>query len=412
MTISPKAVVVLAGARDHYQLPLALQEGKSLHTLVTDMYWPADRKWLSLSLNSFLPEDKVAARFCSGLDSRRVRVSAGALCASAIMKATKTARLNRYKDKILSKEAKRIALRNQAPLFCYSYYASEAFKPSGEVPRHRFLFQLHPHPKAVRGILLEEMNRVPQAKSSLIMEHELSLREQDFNELASEPNRANGWVAASSYTARTLSDQGIAEDQIHVVPYGVDASTFTRRLRPPSATMPFTIVCVGSLIQRKGLSYLLDAVRLLGSRRIRVLLCGRGVVDRPLIHQYSDLNLELNLGLSRNDLVRQIHNADVFVLPSLAEGFAHVILEAMSCGLPIIATDHTCAPDVIMEGEQGFIVPIRDPKAIAEKLAWGIDHRSDLASMGEAAATHARLFTWERFRAGIRAAYKQMLAST
>jgi glycosyltransferase involved in cell wall biosynthesis len=156
---------------------------------------------------------------------------------------------------------------------------------------------------------------------------------------------------------------------------------------------------------------LLDAVRIIGSRKIRLLLCGRGLVDRQLINQYSDLDIEVQLGLPRNELVRRIHQADVFVLPSLAEGFAHVILEAMSCGLPIIATDHTCAPDVIVNGEHGFIVPIRSAQAIAEKMAWGIDNRADLAAMGESAAARSCLFSWERFRGGIREAYARMLSS-
>jgi glycosyltransferase involved in cell wall biosynthesis len=407
----PKAVVALAGARDHFQLPLALQESDLLHTLVTDMYLPADRKWFSFSLDSFLRDEVVSTRFCSGLDSRRVRISRSALCAFALMKIAPSLKLNRYKDRALSRKARLIALRDNVPLFCYSYYASKAFKQKGETPKYRFLFQLHPHPETVRRILLDEIERAPYAEPSLRMEHELSLSQRDFDELAIEPHRANGWIVASSYTARTLSDHKIPDDQIHVVPYGVDRRAFAERSRPPVPTEPFTVAFVGSLIQRKGLSYVLDALRILKTRNIRVLLCGRGFVDQQLLKHYSDVSMEINIGLPQQELVRRMHEADIVVLPSLAEGFAHVILEAMSCGLPVIATTHTCAPDVIMNGKHGFIVPIRDSERIAEHLAWGMDHRADLASMGEAAALQARLFTWERFRSGVREAYKKMVAS-
>jgi glycosyltransferase involved in cell wall biosynthesis len=319
--------------------------------------------------------------------------------------------LNRYKDRALSRDAKRIALDDEAALFCYSYYASEAFKQGSIALRYRFLFQLHPHPMSVRRILLEEIERVPRAKSSLMIEHELSLSEAEFEELAAEPHLANGWVVASSYSAQTLSAHGIPADQIHVVPYGVDGRTFAKRLRPPNSDKPFTIVFVGSLIQRKGLSYLLEAVRRLKSRNTRVLLFGRGPVDRQIIGNYSDINIEVNVGLAREELVLRMYEGDVFVLPSLAEGFAHVIMEAMSCGLPVITTSHTCAPDIMTEGEHGFIVPIRDQEAIAEKLAWGLDNRADLAAMGETASAQVRLFTWDRFRQGIRETYKRMVAS-
>ena len=403
----PRAVVALAGARDYYQLPLALHEGGLLQALVTDMYWPADRTWFSLG--SLLRQELIAARRCPGLKGARVRVPPLALCASAMMKAAGSTKLNRYKDKVLSSEARRIAVRERSPLFCYSYYASESFKQSESV-KHRFLFQLHPHPESVRSLLLEEAERVPHAKSSLLMEHELLLPAKEFAELASEPHLANGWVVASSFTASTLAEHGVPRDQIHVVPYGVDHNVFATRVEAPGEDQPFTIIFVGSLVQRKGLSYLLDAVRLIRSRKIRVVLCGRGSIDRHLLKQYSDLNLEINTGLRRAELVRRIHEADVFVLPSLAEGFGHVILEVMSCGVPAITTPNTCAPDVMTDGVDGFIVPIRDPEAVAEKICWGIDNRAELAAMGGKAAEEARRFTWERFRVGARQAYREMLA--
>ncbi len=358
-----------------------------------------------------LPQELIAARRCPGLNGARVRVPTLALCASAIMKAAGSTRLNRYNDKVISSEARRIALRDNSPLFCYSYYASEAFKQAEPLLKHRFLFQLHPHPESVRSLLLEEAERTPHAKFSLLKEHELSLPEKEFAELASEPHLANGWVVASSFTASTLSDHGVPRDRIHAASYGVDHNVFATRLRAPGEHQPFTIIFVGSLAQRKGLSYLLDAVRLIKSRKIRVVLCGRGLIDRHLLEQYYDLNLEINTGLRREELVRKIHEADVFVLPSLAEGFGHVILETMSCGVPGITTPNTCAPDVMTDGVDGFIVPIRDSEAIAEKICWGIDNRRELAGMGEAATRVARRFTWQRFRFGVREAYKQMLVT-
>jgi glycosyltransferase involved in cell wall biosynthesis len=129
-----------------------------------------------------------------------------------------------------------------------------------------------------------------------------------------------------------------------------------------------------------------------------------------LLAHYSDLNLSVKVGLSRERLVREIQQSDLFVLPSLVEGFAHVILEAMACGVPVLTTSHTCAPDVMSHGEHGFVVPIRDSQAIATHLAWSMDNRADLATMGEAAAMRAGEFTWERFRSGVRGAYRRMLA--
>jgi glycosyltransferase involved in cell wall biosynthesis len=131
-------------------------------------------------------------------------------------------------------------------------------------------------------------------------------------------------------------------------------------------------------------------------------MCGRSAPDHDLLRAYSKYNISIKLGLSHREVVSELHSSDLFVFPSLLEGFGHVVLEAMASGLPVLTTPHTCGPDVISEGTHGFIVPIRDPQAIAEKIAWGLEHRESLLEMGRAAAPRAREFTWERFR-------KQML---
>lgn len=404
-----KAIVVLSGARDGYQLPIALDEGNLLQNLVTDLYWPADRKWFFLFTQFKSMNNLIAARYRVDLDSRKVIISGFALFSTIVMTVFPKIKINRFKDKYLSKKSKDIAAQSDWPLFCYSYYAHVAFTFAADLPKYRFIFQLHPHPQTLRQIFLEEIERVPQAKSSLLMEHELSLTADEFDDLAEEPHLANGWVVASTYTAGTLAEHGIPQEQIHVVPYGVNSSAFPCRPREHRPSGPFTLIFVGSMIQRKGLSYLLDAMRALKDQDVRLILCGRGLIDQDLLAQYSDLQIEINIGLPREQLIQLLWQSDVFVFPSLAEGFAHVILEAMSCGLPIITTDHTCGPDVIDEGTHGFIVPIRDVKAITTKVEWGIEHRQELFDMGQAAAVRARSFTWERFRAGIRDAYIKMI---
>lgn len=407
----PQAVVVLAAARDNYQLPLALHEEGLLGTLVTDLYWPEDKRWFSMLSGSLIPRRIRSARYCSGLESSRVVLSKRALTASLISYAASNSKLHRYKDKALSKLGGRIAQRDDAALFCCNYYASEAFKRTDSL-RHRFLFQLQADLLTTRQILREEIERTPAARNSLAATYELSLSDKEFEELSNEPSLANGWVATSTFSALTLAQRGIPADKIHVVPYGVDGKTFRKRVRPPDAKDPFKVVFVGSLIQPKGLSYLLEAVRLLKTKNVRLMLCTRGFVDEQLLSQYSDLKIEIKTGRSGHELAREIETSDVFVFPSLAEGFALVVLETMSCGVPVVTTSHTCGPDVITDRQHGFIVPIRDSEAIAEKLAWGIEHRADLAAMGEAAAERARQFTWERFRAGVREAYRQMSFST
>ena len=89
---------------------------------------------------------------------------------------------------------------------------------------------------------------------------------------------------------------------------------------------------------------------------------------------------------------------DVLVFPSLFEGFGLVILEAMSRGLPVITTAHTAGPDLIEDGHDGFLVPIRSAAAIAEKLEGLRREPARLAAMREAARTKAAARTWDAYR--------------
>ena len=402
----PKAVVTHAGRRDSYQLALALDEGHLLEALITDFYWnPA----VHSVLKTVFPHRGVPERICSGLDSQHVRMSPQAVMADVASKLLKGRDFHSYKDAALGTAARRRAVAAHSALFSYSYYAHAAFRRNDAELAYRFLFQLHPHPQSVRELLAEEVERTPYARASLMMEAEMSLPPEAFEALAQEAELANGWVAASRYTAQTLAAHGIPAEKIHVVPYGVSLKDFSPRVQPPAKEEPFTIIYVGSLIQRKGLSYLLDAVRALKTKNVRLLLRGRGGVDRELLKHYSDVDYDLKLGLPLNELVEDLQRSDVFVLPSLTEGFAQVILEAMACGVPVITTANTCAPDVLTDGVQGFILPIRDSRTIEEKLVWGLENRDALAAMGRRAAAQAGEFTLPRFRSGIREAYAAMI---
>mgnify|MGYP000483547784 CR=1 FL=1 len=101
--------------------------------------------------------------------------------------------------------------------------------------------------------------------------------------------------------------------------------------------------------------------------------------------------------LPHRGVLAEMRRHDVLAFPSLFEGFGLVILEAMSQGLPVITTPHTAGPDVIEDGRDGFLVPIRAPTAIAEKLELLHHDREKLAEMSRAAMKKAAQFTWDNY---------------
>jgi glycosyltransferase involved in cell wall biosynthesis len=109
-------------------------------------------------------------------------------------------------------------------------------------------------------------------------------------------------------------------------------------------------------------------------------------------------------------LLQEIGHHDVMVFPSLFEGCALVLLEALSQGVPVITTSHTGASDFLSDGEDGFIVPIRDAMAVAEKLELLAGDRELLAAMSQAATRKAAQRSWEQYRNHLTTVVQQALA--
>jgi glycosyltransferase involved in cell wall biosynthesis len=394
MSEKQRFVVAHAGARDHYQLALGLQEAGMLDQLVTDWYTPD-------LLYSLFPA-RTGNRYRQGLGSGKVNNCIAALAYAVKMKFNKSFADNIHKDRLLSKAAMDLAIKHGANLFLYSYYAWDAFSRVDTERRdiRKLLFQLHPHPASIKKLLIEELEQVPQARASLMYENEMRYSDDYLARLGDESILADAVMVASSYTGQTLAENGVEPSRIVINPYGIDANVYQSRERDPQ-NKKLRILFVGSMVQRKGLFYLLSAASKLPSTQVEVVLCGRGFIDYELIRSFGSVNIDVKVGLSSEGLVSEMHKADVFVLPSLTEGFAHVILEAMSAGLPVITTTNTCGPDVISEGIDGFVVPIRSVEQLATRLEWCATHKDQLFQMGQEAAKKARLYTWEAFRRNV-----------
>lgn len=397
----PKAVVAFAGARDGYQVPLALAEAGLLECLVTDRYFSRSFSPLLRALGR--PE---LGPISPALPRFDVRVPPKAFIEFIAEKLGYGSPAGWRKSVAIGAQAREIARCSGAAIFSYSTSGFEALRDA--TTPHKFLFQFHPHPRNVRKILLEEMERTPSAASSLRLEPENAVSEEQFQLLCQESKMASGIVVASSFTAETLLANGIDEKNIHIVPYGVDPEIFREKSWTGARNGALRVAFVGSFEQRKGVSYLLEAVRHCGSKNIQLVICSRrkpAASWKPALPE----NCEVHVGLNRARLIQVLHTCQLLALPSLAEGFGHVILEAMSTGLPVIATPHTGARDIARDGEDAFLVPIRDSVAIAEKLDWALSNTNPLRDMGVAASRTARRFSWELFRAGIRDAYQRMV---
>ena len=245
--------------------------------------------------------------------------------------------------------------------------------------------------RAGQRILVEESQREPEWTPTLTGardSHEKLARKDEETRLATRV------VVASTFTKSTLA-QAPHQRPVTVIPNGA----------PPAATNEIAkggaklkILFTGSLGQRKGLSYALRAVELIGERNCELTLLGRKAAEgcRPLDQAVRDHRWLPSLTHER--VLLEMRQHDVLIFPSLFEGFGLAITEAMSQGIPVITTAHTAGPDIIDDGVDGFIVPIRSAEAIAEKLELLARDRERLRAMKISAREKAQIHPWENYR--------------
>jgi alpha-maltose-1-phosphate synthase len=211
-------------------------------------------------------------------------------------------------------------------------------------------------------------------------------------------------IVASTFTKQTLREAPCTA-RIDIVPYGAP-SPATGEIGTPTGRLK--ILFAGSLGQRKGLSYLLKAVEMLKGGAELTLL-GRKAVSNCVPLDSAVQRHRWVPSLSHAGVLREMQNHDVLVLPSLFEGFGLVILEAMAQGTPVITTDHTAGPDIVENGADGFLVPIRSAAAIAEKLELLATDRERLMAMKSAAKAKAGSLGWETYRRRLVAVAREVM---
>lgn len=411
-----KVVTVHRGARDEYQVACALHEAGILESLVTDLYWPADSVWAKAAERATPARlrRKLLNRSSEALPGRAVRTcwATGSLALMCDGMPSLPFRLKRASmracDRQLGKRAAETASRTDAALLSYSYYAHSAFSHfHGKRPR--ILFQLHPHPASVRAILLRERELHPECSGSLNKEWELALPEHDFQTLVQECSMPDFWIAASSFTKATLVEYGAPPERVQVIPYGTDLDRFTPGKLRNSVKRPLRLLFVGTVCQRKGLSYLLDALESLPSGAAELTICGRMVDDAAILGR-TRAHVHLRSFVSPEELLREFQSSDIFVFPSLVEGFGHVLLEAMACGLPVIGTTRTAAPDLISDGREGLIIEPGHTAELVKCLEYFLNNPERVTQMSAAALARAEEFTWGKFRHRVAETVNEMIS--
>ena len=218
-------------------------------------------------------------------------------------------------------------------------------------------------------------------------------------------------LVGSEFARQTFITAGVEPKRLVIATYGVDTELFAPDPDPKPFGEGFTAAFVGQIGQRKGISYLLEAwaefSRSSVGQTARLILVGGYVGDPTPVLLRSGL-FEHSPPQPRTELPMIYRTASVLVLPSIVEGMPLVVLEAMACGVPCIVTTNGAA-DVVREGIDGFVIPIRDSAAIADRLQRLADDPELRHQMSRNARARALEYTWatyaDRVLDGLRAKF-------
>jgi len=203
-----------------------------------------------------------------------------------------------------------------------------------------------------------------------------------------EYETADAILCPSGFVKRSFIEQGIPAERILTVPYGFALQPDAGERQPSNDV--FRVLYVGLISIRKGLRYLLEAFRKLKHPHKELWIVGPTTKGSGLDGVALPEDVRFLGVLKGEELANAYRSCQVFVLPTVEDGFGLVLGEALSFGLPVIATSNSGGSDLFEEGKEGFVVPIRDSQAIAERLQLLADDSSLLSAMSSAANFRAK----------------------
>jgi len=406
-------MLAMLGARRRYLLPESMADLGVLKCFVTDFYVNR-RSWLQsavvwigriLQIGIF---QAIAGRYSSHIPIKQIVVFRWLGIRYAFQ-----ARLIRRDDARLfaainHQFCSRAAHYLEAADICWAYNgaALELF----EAARERKIRCVLEQAIAPRDNQINELERARKDWSDWTPPH--SLLDQDAADPLSERERAE-WllsdviVTGSQYVYDCMQRKGITPNRCMVVPSAIDLERFKIGTEVRSAG-PLRVLFVGQINLRKGVPYLLEAVRRLNSTHIQLKLVGTPEVPRKQLEVFSQWATFCGV-VPLPEVVAHYQWADIVVVPSICEGSSMVTYEARGCGVPIVVTPNSGA--FFTPGVDGLQVPVRSVEAIANTLDWLARNRNEVRKLRDGAITYRHLLGREAYRGRLRHALDEIGAS-
>ncbi|SFG93165.1 glycosyltransferase family 4 protein [Pedobacter insulae] len=278
----------------------------------------------------------------------------------------------------------------------YEHAALTTFERATQIGIIKILEQTSQHYAFYENLINEQFERYPHLKSTYNERISGDLLLKRNNRKKKEHELADFIICNSTFTKRTLLNASIEEKKIIVIPLAFPEAVTKSPIR---STEIFTFLYAGSLSIRKGTHLLLEVweKEFANQTNVKLILVGKNLLPAAVTAIRAS-NIEIHDFVHQSELEKLYDQANIFVFPTLADGFGMVITEAMARGLPVIASDNSAGPDLIEHEHSGLIIKAGETLDLFEKMKWCIDNKDVLSNMGEKALMRAKVYQWPAYQ--------------
>jgi glycosyltransferase involved in cell wall biosynthesis len=203
-------------------------------------------------------------------------------------------------------------------------------------------------------------------------------------------------LTVSELARQTYLEAGTPPEKVHAVPLGADLELFS-----PDGAEPredFTFLFSGATIHRKGFDLLLAAFdRVRAETPARLRIAGSKGDSAHLLDARGMDGIDVLGSLTQPDLAAELRRADVLILPSRNDSYGMVVAEALASGTPALVSEMVGSKDLVTDGRTGWVVPVGDVNALAERMLWCVRHRDEVRALRPDCRQAAEAATWAAY---------------
>ncbi|TGZ32608.1 Glycosyltransferase Gtf1 [Photobacterium damselae subsp. damselae] len=384
--------VIALGARDYYEIAKALNNEMRLNKLITDFYSPDFlRKRLKKRFDETL-SSKLSLSFFIYIYIYKFLFT--------ILKFKKPDTKNiDYFFGFISAIYTYFSTNNA---IVYSYYLEgfcKFYSLINKKPNRLIVFQVHPTYWHVNKILKEDQSKYSQIYGEFKKEHENDCTFIEYDNYIDALKKCDLIICASNFTKESIYSYKKIDVKTLVIPYGNRFEINEALLsRPRNIGPKIKLLTVGQVIQRKGLHHIFPIISKYKSYFEWKIISN--VID-PVIMKQIPENVELIGKLSNEDLKKEFIDADLFILPSLVEGFGLVFIESACLGTPILCSNNTGAADFLNDRYSSFIVEAGNIDELEKTILFIINNKEKLLEMRKNVMSDVEKLTWFEFRKSV-----------